>query len=185
MMKKRVFGLAVAVMVIVAGLVSCSKQEGGSAVSGSSGSGAAAKSSGKASPASDFDVKLDNDTVTITGYTGKGGKVVIPSEIEGFPVTAIAREAFAVSLLNFDTSRKDAFGAFPRYEVKREHNGANITSIVIPNSVKTIGNLSFRYCANLETVDLPDGIQIGVNAFAYCSHLSLKTQARLKELGYE
>jgi hypothetical protein len=33
-------------------------------------------------------------TITITGYTGPGGSVVVPDTIEGFPVTTIGDSAF-------------------------------------------------------------------------------------------
>ena len=33
--------------------------------------------------------------ITITGYQGDGGEVVVPSEVDGIPVTAIGTKAFA------------------------------------------------------------------------------------------
>jgi hypothetical protein len=44
---------------------------------------------------SDFKVEVANGAVTITGYTGDGGNVVIPSRIRGFPVTGIGELAFS------------------------------------------------------------------------------------------
>ena len=37
----------------------------------------------------------DDNTITITGYTGYGGAVTIPSTINGLPVTSIGTNAFA------------------------------------------------------------------------------------------
>ncbi|MCL2800447.1 MAG: leucine-rich repeat domain-containing protein [Treponema sp.] len=38
--------------------------------------------------------RTEDNTITITGYTGKNRRVVIPSEIDGLPVTAIDSWAF-------------------------------------------------------------------------------------------
>ena len=65
---------------------------------------------------SDF-TYTENDTgVTITGYTGSTGNIVIPSELGGKPVTAIADKAF--------------------YEYK-------MLNIYIPKTIKTIGEDAF------------------------------------------
>lgn len=53
----------------------------------------------------------------IYGYTGAGGAVSIPSKLGGVPVTAIGESAF--------------------------YENDNITSIIIPNSVTTIGGWAF------------------------------------------
>ena len=48
-----------------------------------------------AGQAQDFNYTNTNGTITITGYTGPGGEVTIPSTIDGLPVTAIGASAFA------------------------------------------------------------------------------------------
>ena len=47
------------------------------------------------SQAGDFTYQTSGGVVTITGYTGPGGDVVIPDTIEGLPVTNIGNWAFA------------------------------------------------------------------------------------------
>jgi hypothetical protein len=77
---------------------------------------------------------------TITGYTGSGGAVTIPSTINGTPVTAIEGLAF---------QRK------------------RLTSVTIPNSVTTIGNNAF-YENQLTSVTIGNSVTtIGNNAFSY------------------
>lgn len=50
------------------------------------------------------------------------------------------------------------------------------TSVVIPNSVKRIGEYAFGYCTNLESVTIPDGVtHIGKRAFYSCSNLASVT----------
>ena len=45
-----------------------------------------------------------------------------------------------------------------------------ISSIIIPKSVTTIGNMAFFECSNLNSVTIPKGVtSIGEGAFSYCS----------------
>ena len=45
-------------------------------------------------PASDFTYEIADGEVTITGYSGDGGEVIIPAWIDGSPVTVIGDSAF-------------------------------------------------------------------------------------------
>ena len=83
----------------------------------------------QSSPASDFEYTESNGELTITGYVGGGGDVVIPSAIDGNPVVAIGGEAF--------------------------HDCSSLTSIIIPNSVMSIGEGSFSGCSSLESMTIP------------------------------
>ena len=69
-----------------------------------------------------------NGSITITGFTntGPGGAVIIPSLIDGLPVTSIGDEALA-----------DFF---------------TMTSVLIPGSVTNIGVDAFAYCTGLRLV---------------------------------
>ena len=73
--------------------------------------------------------------------------VVIPSEINGIPVTEICDEAFK--------------------------NNTYIQSVVIPGSVKTIGTSAFEGCSSLQTIVLQDGVEeIGEKAFYMANPLA-------------
>ncbi len=72
-----------------------------------------------------------NGTCTITGYTGSGGAVTIPTSTNGLTVTSIGYEAFI-----YNTS---------------------ITSITIPNTVTSIGDYAFYY-ATLNSVNIPNSV---------------------------
>ena len=86
----------------------------------------------------DFNWHRVSGVVTITGYSGPGGAVVIPAAIEGYPVTAIGASAFVNS---------------------------NLTSVDIPNSVTSIGDWAFT-SNQLTTVNIPNSVtSIGVRAF--------------------
>lgn len=102
----------------------------------------------------DFDWKVNDDftEITITNYKGTRKDVVIPASIQDVPVVCIGGTAF-------------------RY--------APISSIVIPDSVKTIEDgdsdrADYSVFANsyLTSVTFPKGIYIGKNAFYYCSRLT-------------
>lgn len=78
---------------------------------------------------------------TITAYpeTAKGS-VKIPSELNGYKVTAIDKNAF--------------FGC------------TLVTEIEIPDTVKSIGNYAFAYCTSLTKITIPASVtSIGNNAF--------------------
>jgi PKD repeat protein len=91
---------------------------------------------------------------TITGYDGAGGPITIPSAIGGglYPVVAIGDSAF------------------------NSVWGHNITSVIIPGSVTTIGPLAFRECSFLTSVSIPNNVTtIGDDAFSNCELLSSVT----------
>ena len=121
------------------------------------------------SPDGNFNYTIATDKVTITGYTGTGGNVVIPATIGGSPVTTIGQNAFqskssvtAVVIPNGVTMIMDA--AFAAC--------SSMTAITLPNSLTSIGGYVFDGCSNLQSITLPEGvISIGPNAFAFCTSL--------------
>ena len=97
-----------------------------------------------------------NGEITITGYTGAGGEVVIPAEIDNKPVTKIADMAFMASSVPAAT---------------------NITKITIPDSVTTIGAGVFFGCNRLQEVVFPENVSIPSTAsmFRDCTALQSVT----------
>ena len=86
-----------------------------------------------------FEIK-DGEAALIYVDVAAEGKLSVPSNYMGFPVTAIGDYAF-------------------------ENCGA-LTEVTIPEGVKTIGEDAFSNCVSLESITLPEGLtSIGERAF--------------------
>ena len=103
----------------------------------------------KASAATEtsFEYEVYNGEATITGYSSNGNITGIPSSIDGYPVTSIGAYAFECC--------------------------DKLTTLTIPDTVKTIEEGAFRDCNNLITVRLGNGVQVVCErAFEECDQLS-------------
>jgi fibronectin type 3 domain-containing protein len=97
----------------------------------------------------DYTYAVNDGKATITAYTGAGGAITIPSTLGGYAVVAIGSHAF------------DGVA------------GHLVTSVIIPNSVTTIGNYAFYLCTALTSVTIPGSvISIGDGAFHQCTALT-------------
>ncbi len=69
------------------------------------------------------------------------------------------------------------------------YNDCGLSSLTLPNGVKTIGRNAFRGCSKLTTLKMPTALEtIGDNAFYFCGltgELSLENCSALKSLGTE
>ena len=73
-----------------------------------------------------YNYTTNNDTITITRYTGPGGALTIPSIINGLPVTSVGDFAFA--------------------------GCPNLTSVTISNNITKIGEGPFAGCPSLSVI---------------------------------
>lgn len=81
--------------------------------------------------------------VTVTGYSGSDLEVSVPAELDGLPVTVIAKKTFL--------SRK---------QLKR---------VFLPPSLEEIGDFAFTFCSNLESVWIPrNTCKVGSRIFMEC-----------------
>jgi len=87
----------------------------------------------------------NNNVITITGYTGPGGGVVIPSAINGWPVTTVGTRAF--------------------------FNCAVLSGITFPNTITNLGSLAFAACTALTGVTIPNSA-VGSGVFSNCTALA-------------
>ncbi len=96
---------------------------------------------------SSFNYEIINEQVTITAYTGSEQQVIIPDLLAGYPVGAIAAQAFL--------------------------NSATLQKITLPATVTTIGDSAFSGCTSLEAVCFSgDAPQMGQTVFQGCSLLN-------------
>ena len=117
--------------------------------------------------------------ISITGYSIEGGlDVVIPSNINGKQVVSIGNDAFTtrgveptgISTNKIEYNIQPLYNKKDNYEVVplgTASDGLGITSVIIPNTVKIIGEGAFRH-NNLTSVEIPDTvISIGDYAFYF------------------
>ena len=101
-----------------------------------------------------FTLSDDGNSYLVAGEssTSPSGEVVIPSKYNGKPVSGFV-QGTATSI------------AFKRNE--------NITGIVFPNSLTTIGRHVFSYCEGLTSISIPDSVtKIDCYTFFHCSNLT-------------
>lgn len=119
----------------------------------------AAKVSGKAAPESDFEVELiENDTaVRITKYNGSAKKVIIPSTIQGYPVVEIVGGSYE----GFKKNDKIETVVIPEgvTSVTGFYECKNLKTVILPQSLKIIGDSAFADCKKLTSIALPDGLE--------------------------
>lgn len=98
------------------------------------------------------------------------GDVVIPSELDGLPVTLIEECAFygcetMTSVSIPDTVQEIGYGAF--------YDCLSLQEVTIPDSVTILGEQAFSYCVQLKTVQLSDHLsELGQQAFYNCQELT-------------
>lgn len=98
-------------------------------------------------PASDFEYAVnDLGAITIQKYIGTADEAIIPREIEGKEVVTIGSRAF---------------------------ENSTVRTILLPDTLKSIGERAFLQCTALESIDLSMSsmTQIGKYAFYGCSAL--------------
>jgi hypothetical protein len=94
-----------------------------------------------------FTFTTNNGAITITGYTGSGGVVVIPGTMDGLPISKIGNSAFS--------------------------GKQNVTSILIPDSATQIGGRAFFGCTSLTNVTIGNSVtNIGNRAFYGCTKVA-------------
>ena len=119
-------------------------------------------------------------TVVITGYSRKGGVyVIIPEKINGKTVVGISEYAFTtkgvtptgISSNNVEYkvkplyNKKNNYEVVPLMQVQPTTVGLGITSVIIPNTVKIIGEGAFAY-NKLISIIIPNSVtSIGGGAF--------------------
>ena len=107
-----------------------------------------------------YDVSTDGTYAEVIGYEGTSTKVNIATTYSNLPVKAIADNAFA--------------------------DNTTITTVLIPDSVNSIGEAAFLRCHDLANVSIGKGVlTIGENAFYACFSLtSITIPDRVTTIGF-
>lgn len=113
---------------------------------------------------------IHDGEVKIEGYVNNiVGELVIPDTIDGYPVTAIGFDAF-------DSCAEMTNVVIPESVTEIEYCAfwgcISLKKVVLPSRLTEISMALFALCSSLEEVDIPDGVtRIGDEAFDNCSNL--------------
>lgn len=105
----------------------------------------------------EFKHDSDGEYVKIIKYIGSSKKVRIPAKINGMVVKNITDSAF-------------------------ENNG-NIESVILPESIDSIGNKAFNNCQKLNSINIENAVYIGEFAFSNCKLTEVKISDNIKRIG--
>ena len=118
----------------------------------------------------DYRYTVSNGAAIITRYSGDGGDVVIPSTLGGYPVTGIDYAVFSYWESITSVIIPDSVVSIGDDAF---YGCDNLTSVIIPDSVASIGDSAFNDCDNLTSITLPNGVKsIGDRVFYGCSSLT-------------
>lgn len=131
-------------------------------------------------------VSVEEATVELISAGKLIGKVVVPEEVEcqdkKYKVIAIRGERYDKAHFEYpsDKRRKPIVSyttiTNPVFIGQALHSVQEKLEVVLPSSLKTIGNFAFYDCSNLTSVTLSDGIiSIDECAFCKCSNLTSVT----------
>ncbi len=142
-----------------------------------------------AATSGDYEYSISNGGVTITKYKGNGGKVTIPSKIGKYKVTCIGTWSFSgdednnynenIKKIIIPNTVKE-IGDYAFYNLA-------IESVSIGNNVKIIGESAFKSCVHLKNIVIPDSVtKIGNFAFQFDYNIeTIKIGKGLKSIGYD
>jgi len=120
-------------------------------------------------PETDFEVKQEDNEITITAYLGNKKEVRIPPTIQDLPVTIIGEDAFYEKN---DITRVVIPKGVTRINVNAFFNCKNLTNVIIPDTVTTIEPYAFIW-SGITTVTIPKSVvYIGGGAFGGCTRLT-------------
>ncbi len=110
----------------------------------------------QAAPPEDFTYSFNaKHQVTITGYTGSGGKVIIPSQIEGCSVTAIAKGAFQDNQYLTEVEVPDCVTTI---QGQTFQGCISLKSVRLSNNLRKIVTTTFNGCIGLKKINIPDSV---------------------------
>lgn len=126
---------------------------------------------------------LNDDTITITEYTGNEKEILIPSSLNNKEISSINDYAFkdnkTITSIQISqgikTIGKNAF-----------YGMSSLTSVVLPDTIVTIDDYAFALNTSLVSINLPSSLEIiGGYAFSNCENLlSITIPKSVSAIGY-
>ena len=146
----------------------------------------------------DWTYSVTDNQATITGYSGDGGEVVIPAELDGVavvkigdgyppvfgdPNTSVTSVTIPDGVTSIGTNAFFAATSLTSITIPDSvttigdsafDSCFSLTSVTIGNSVTSIGQWAFHQCTMLTSITIPDSVtNIGVGAFVLCNNLPI------------
>lgn len=127
----------------------------------------------------DYNCKIiNNNEIEITDYLGSDIDVIIPSEINGMPVTSIGTSCFGNRLSDKNNENKDKIESITvpstvtNIGIYAFEHMNSLKQVVLGEGVKTIKDRAFQYCPKLENINLPESLtSLGDDIFENCTSL--------------
>lgn len=124
-----------------------------------------------ANKSEDFQYRLSGGNAAITRYTGSAENLIVPSTINGYPVTSIDDYAFRFNTSLIDVTIPNGVTSIGEYAF---HSCTNLVSLTMANSVINIGKCAFYDCSSLTDITISNSVgSIGESLFENC--MSLKS----------
>ena len=118
----------------------------------------------------DFNYVIIDGEIEITGCMSTEEVIIVPEEIDGLPVTRIWEYAFSFCENEKEIVLPDSIKEIGEVAFA---NNYMLEKINLPKELKTIPNSCFYGCYNLKEITIPEGVtKIGASAFEGCTKLS-------------
>ncbi len=112
-------------------------------------------------------ISREEQTAALTCYNQARGDIVIPEEVDEYQITRIG-----LSEEEYQEYIHDDYGDYrPYQEVFFPSSCDSVTSVILPEGIKTIGYYSFDHCRALRSIQMPDSLEEIYPAFRWCESL--------------
>ena len=128
-----------------------------------------------------YEYTISDGQATITKFLNRAAiDLNIPSELNGCPVTAIGDMAFYNRTYLASVIIPDSVTSIGQYAF----SGCALTGITIPDGVTSIGNGTFYNCSSLASANIPDSVtSIGMYAFSNSALTSITIPGSVASIG--